>query len=287
MKQGSPEWLAHRKNFLGASDAPVVLGVSPWRTPYQLWQEKLGLDPGQEENSGMRYGKRKEAEALKAYEDYTGLLVSTNEKDTLVYHPEKNFMMSSLDGITFDKTMAVEIKNPCGQDHDIAKSGKIPEKYYPQVQHQLACLGFNMLHYFSYREGDFSLVEVERDQPYIDMLYKEEKKFWDQVLNLESPDLSERDYNLFDDQEWEDLAKEWSTITEQLSLLEKQEKEYRSALIAKASGRNAKGSGICLSKIVRKGTVDYKKIPELIGVNLERYRKDPTEAWRIVAQKKN
>ena len=26
-----------------ASDTPVVLGVSPWRTPYQLWQHKLGL----------------------------------------------------------------------------------------------------------------------------------------------------------------------------------------------------------------------------------------------------
>src|SRR6185436_4731088 len=139
-------------------------------------------------------------------------------------------------GISFDKTMAVEVKNPGAEDHAIAKANRVPEKYYPQVQHQLACLGFNMLHYFSYREGDFALVEVERDPAYIEMLYKEEGRFWDKVLNLETPELTERDYNLFNDEEWESLAKEWANITDRLSILEKKEKEYRAALIAKAGG---------------------------------------------------
>lgn len=180
--------------------------------------------------------------------------------------------------------MAVEIKNVCFEDHSMAKNGKIPEKYYPQVQHQLACLGFNMLHYFSYREGDFALVEVERNQSYIDSLYQSEGAFWDLVLNLEAPALTDKDYVVMEDQEWDHLAKEWANISERISILEKQEKEYRAALIAKAGGQNAKGSGICLTKILRKGTVDYKRVPELIGIDLEKYRKEPSESWRLVAK---
>lgn len=36
------EWLEWRKLGLGASDAPVVMGVSPWKTRHQLWLEKTG-----------------------------------------------------------------------------------------------------------------------------------------------------------------------------------------------------------------------------------------------------
>lgn len=284
MEQGSKEWLAHRRNFIGASDAPIVMGISPWRTPYQLWQDKLGLAREQKENRAMAYGKQMEEVARRKYEEYTGNLLSIDAEDTLVYHPEKKFMMASLDGITFDKKLAVEIKNVCSEDHLTAKSGKIPEKYYPQVQHQIACLGFNVIHYFSYREGDFALVEVERDESYIDTLYREEERFWDHVLSLEAPRLTDRDYNVFNDSEWNALASEWSQISEQLSLLEKKEKACRAALIARAEGQNAKGSGICLTKVVRKGSVDYKKVPELIGVDLERYRKGPSESWRLIAK---
>lgn len=284
MKQGTKEWLAHRRNYIGASDAPIIMGVSPWRTPYQLWQEKLGLGTPQPESRAMTYGKEMEEVARRKYEEYTGNLLSTDENDTLVYHPQKPFMMASLDGITFNKDMAVEIKNVCFEDHSMAKNGKIPEKYYPQVQHQLACLGFNMLHYFSYREGDFALVEVERNQSYIDSLYQSEGAFWDLVLNLEAPALTDKDYVVMEDQEWDHLAKEWANISERISILEKQEKEYRAALIAKAGGQNAKGSGICLTKILRKGTVDYKRVPELIGIDLEKYRKEPSESWRLVAK---
>jgi putative phage-type endonuclease len=285
MQQGSKEWLAHRKNYIGASDAPIIMGVSPWRTQYQLWQEKLGLNEGQKETEAMRYGKRKEEEARRAYEKYTGNLLSTDEKDTLIYHPKKKFMMASLDGITFDRSIAVELKNANAEDHALAKKGEIPEKYYPQVQHQFACESFNMLHYFSYREGDFALVEVTFDPPYINRLYEAEERFWDYVLSLESPPLTDRDYCQIDDDEWRGLATEWFDITKQLNALEKREKEYREALVAKANGMNAKGCGICLSRIVRKGTVDYKKVPELIGVDLEKYRKSPSESWRIVCQK--
>ena len=40
--QGSPEWHAHRSQSRNASETPVVLGISPWMTPFQLWEVRTG-----------------------------------------------------------------------------------------------------------------------------------------------------------------------------------------------------------------------------------------------------
>lgn len=277
MEQGSKEWLELRKNYIGASDAPAIMQVSPWRTPYQVWQEKLGIGGIQEETDAMRYGKRMEEEARRKYEGYTGILVCPE----IVFHPKKKFMMASLDGLSFNGDMAVEIKNANYEDHKLAKLGKIPEKYFPQVQHQLACLGFNVLHYFSYHNGEGVVVEVVRDESYIEKLYLEEGIFWNKVENLETPEMTEKDYMQVDSEEWQQLANDWALITQQLTNLEKKEKEYRQSLIAMAGGANATGCGIKLTKIVKKGSIDYKAIPELKEIDIEQYRKSPVESWRI------
>ena len=65
--QGSAEWHEHRRKYRNASETPVVLGVSPWLTPYQLWQQKLGLiEP--EVTPAMLRGTQLEPAARAAYE---------------------------------------------------------------------------------------------------------------------------------------------------------------------------------------------------------------------------
>src|SRR5690606_6408895 len=36
-------WLKERMTGLGASDIPVLFGLSTWKSPYSLWLEKTGL----------------------------------------------------------------------------------------------------------------------------------------------------------------------------------------------------------------------------------------------------
>ena len=44
--QGSPEWLAYRSTHFNASDAPAMLGVSPYKTRTELLHElHTGLSP--------------------------------------------------------------------------------------------------------------------------------------------------------------------------------------------------------------------------------------------------
>ena len=55
-----------------ASETPIVLGISPFTTPYQLWQQKLGL-AANEFNRAMLHGTELEPAARAAYERLTGL----------------------------------------------------------------------------------------------------------------------------------------------------------------------------------------------------------------------
>jgi len=65
--QGSAEWHEHRRNHRNASETPAVLGFSPWMTPYQLWQIKLGVvEP--EVTPAVLHGTQLEPQARAAYE---------------------------------------------------------------------------------------------------------------------------------------------------------------------------------------------------------------------------
>ena len=273
------EFVASRKNYLGASDAPIIMGVSPWRTPYQLWEDKLGLAPDQKDNYAMKRGRELEPVAREAYSVYTGNMVEPKQ----VFHKDISYMMANMDGITDDHSAAVEIKCPGKTDHNLAKDGIVPEKYRPQLQHQLAVIGLNELHYFSYLDGDIALVEVGRDEGYIKRLLLEEKKFWSCVQNLTPPSMTDRDYTERTDSSWANAAAEWALVQKQLEDLKVREKQYRDTLIQLSEDKNSIGHGVRIQKIVRKGTVDYKSVPQLEGVDLEKYRKEPVESWRIVS----
>lgn len=277
IKQNTPEWLEMRKSHIGASDAPIVMGISPWKTPYQLWEEKLGLSKQPAQNFAMKRGHELEPKALQAYNDYTGNFCAPE----VVFHQERKYMMSSLDGLSLDRSMVVEIKCPGKRDHDIAANGEIPEKYYPQLQHQLATIGLNMLHYFSYSGDSYHLIEVPRDDDYIENLYKIEGEFWDNLKTFESPALTDKDYLQKDDAVWAEHAKAFSDVNSQMKALKVKEKECRDLLINLSDGRNCIGGGVKLQKILRKGSVDYKSITELGGVDLEQYRKSPVTSWRF------
>ena len=69
--QGSPEWHAHRAKYRNASETAIVMGESPWQTPYQLWELRTGRRQP-EVNAAMARGTALEPQARAAYEVLTG-----------------------------------------------------------------------------------------------------------------------------------------------------------------------------------------------------------------------
>lgn len=277
LEQGSPEWLAFRKKHLGASCAPIILGVSPFMTPFQLWQEMLSIIPPKPITSYMQRGLDLEDEARQSFENETGIIVFPK----VVKHSTIDFLSASLDGIDIECKNVVEIKCPGKDAHALAIEGKVPDYYYPQLQHQLAVTGLESIFYFSYDGTYGKTIEVARNQEYINFLIECEEEFWNYLQNQEPPPLSEKDYIFREDDSWVNTANDWIEANEKLSQAQKEERRLKNTLIDLSENHSCFGGGVKLSKISRLGSIDYQKIPELLGINLNPYRKDPTQSWRI------
>lgn len=279
LQQNTPEWLEFRKNYLGASDAPVVMGISPWRTPYQLWRDKVGLGEPQTMSFAMQRGVDMEQAARDWFEKKTGIKIYPQ----VVLHQEIPYLMASIDGMSEDLKTVVEIKCPGKQDHLVAKNGQVPAKYYPQLQHQIEVCKIKSLYYLSFDGRDGVLLHVERDDKYIQDLLEQEQQFWECVNSLKAPELCEKDYITRDDEIWLAMAREWHIIQDKMNELKLRENELRESFNAMADGKSCMGGGIKVSHVVRRGYVDYSAIPELFGVDLEKYRKSPAEFFKITA----
>ena len=282
MKQNTQEWLDFRRNKIGASDAAAIMGVSPWHTPYQKWEEKVfGKDL--EQNTAMKRGSYYENEARESFEKEFGISVMPK----VIVSSERDWQMASLDGVSFDGTVFTEIKVPNHEAHELAKKGIIADYYNIQMQHQYS-VDRNLKQglYSSYcpKTKETVIVEVKKDELFIEQMLEEEEKFYQMMLNKEAPPLCDRDYRIQGDK-WIELALETKELGDYAKSVQEQYEEKRKELISLSDGQNCIGGGIKLTRSLPKGLVDYKSIPELMGVNLEMYRKPASERWTLTACK--
>lgn len=203
IQQQSQDWHAWRKSGLGASDAPVIMKVSPYRTPYQLWEEKTGRASSAEDNWATRRGQEFEPRIRAEYE----LLHDQPMPPTLCEHKEFPFIRASLDGMSADGSVILEIKCAGKESHEIAERGEIPEKYWPQVQHQLLVTGASRCDYFSFfiprklEDGTepptkSAIVQVTPDQAFCKILLAELFNFWALVQTDTPPPFTARDFRV-------------------------------------------------------------------------------------------
>lgn len=280
LTQGSQEWLSLRRKKIGASDSPVIMEVSPYLTPYKLWLEKLsGI--GQKENAAMARGKELESQALHSFEKKTGLCMFPK----VVECKEHDYLIASLDGMDLDQSNIVEIKCNGAKSHSMVIAGNVPLHHYAQVQHQLMCTKLPMSYYYSYDGADGVILEIYRDDEYIAKLIEIEKQFYKCMVEFEPPELNNRDFISMEDADFIEKAKKLLDLRHNRRLLEQQEDDLTKELIAKAGGLNVIGGGIQITKVLRKGLVDYGAIPEIKGIDLEKWRKESKESWRITEKK--
>jgi len=275
IEQGSPEWHALRKKKVTATDAPIIVGASHWKTRIQLYEEKIdeNVKPLYI-NEAMKRGIELEKYARELFNLKTGLQV----KPAVAI---LDWTMASLDGITEDGKALVEIKCPMGKDHQTALSGKVPDHYFPQLQHQMYVCGAKEMFYFSFDGADGDPIILKRDDGYIEKMIEEESKFYNCMVNKIRPEPTENDYLERSDELWQSCANRWKSVSDAIKELEKEEDELRKQLIFLSGESNTKGGGVSLCQIIRKGNIEYGKIPQLKGVDLEEYRKAPIHSWRI------
>lgn len=262
-----------RRKGIGSSDSPVIMKVSPFKTPLELWQEKLELKEEQHSSFAMERGKALEPKARAAYE----LINNTDMPPTVWVHDEHPQLIASLDGYNEEIKKCLEIKCVSREDHAIALKGSVPEKYYPQLQHQLLVTGTTSLDYFSFDGERGTLVEVKRDESYIQSLLQEELKFWELVKTKTPPPFTEQDIVPITDADTLSLVEEWKQKIEEFQALKENIDFLRLKIEPRLAHKRNSAYGVRIQRVARKGAIDYAKIPELQSVDLERYRKAGSE----------
>jgi putative phage-type endonuclease len=172
-------WLKRRDRGVGGSDADIIMGTSPFSTPFELWARKTGRLRPQPRTNAMDRGLELEPRARRAYEMKTGIKMPPKEIDRGKY----SFMRANLDGINLEHGRVLEMKCPGQVDHATAVAGQVPEKYQWQCVHNLAVPELEVLDYWSFDGWDGVVVTVLRDLAKEEELIDAEARFWWHVVN--------------------------------------------------------------------------------------------------------
>jgi putative phage-type endonuclease len=275
--QGSAEWHEQRRTHRNASDTPIVLGLSPWTTPYQLWQQKLGLTK-QEVNAAMLRGTELEPAARAAYERRTGL---TMQPLVMV----DGDYSASLDGLTLAGDRLVEIKCPYqGRDSALWKSvqeRRLPEHYQLQVQHQLMVAKADIADVYLFDGTEGVIFPVAPDESTWPRIHEGWDAFSRFVTDAQAPPLTDRDTRIRDDPEWLSAAAAYLELRTAYDALSARCDEAKAQLTGLASHAKEQGGGVSVSRFWKRGNIEYKRVLELATVDLEQYRGPSREETRV------
>lgn len=200
------EWLQARKNHIGGSDASACVGMNPYKSNVELWEEKSGLRLPEDisEKDYVIYGTKAE--------EYLRGLFTLDFPEYQVFYDDNNmflnsdypWMHASLDGELVDQAgrkgiLEIKTTNILQSMQKEKWQDRIPDNYFCQVLHYLAVTGYEFAvlkaqlksdwgeelrittkHYFIERK------DVEEDIKY---LVDAEKRFWNCMESGRRPDL--------------------------------------------------------------------------------------------------
>lgn len=127
-----------RMNGIGGSDIPVILGLSNYKTPYQLYLEKCGFIKDDMKEDNVRYwGHKLESVIIEEFSKRNNIKVyqSSIDSDPVIY-PEFPFLRGNIDGWIGEWQSVLEVKTSCqflSNRWGESGSDTIPLSYLSQV----------------------------------------------------------------------------------------------------------------------------------------------------------
>jgi hypothetical protein len=106
-------------------------------------------------------------------------------------------------------------------------------------------------------------------------------KFTAFVTATSTPPLSQGDVRERDDPEWIAAAAAFVEAKRAAEAVATTLDEAKAKLVSLASHTSESGGGVSVTRFWKHGTIDYKKMPELSGVDLDRYRGPQRQEVRI------
>lgn len=246
------EWLDFRRKGIGGSDLAAIMGVSPFATIRDLYNDKVGIEPAIEEEESnwvaKEVGNRLEDLVAEIFSKKTGLEVFPIRK--MFRHPLYSFMLADVDyfirfpdgsfGILECKTCNYNAKDKWADD-------AIPINYLYQVRHYMAVMNMGRAYIaclYGNNADEFVMRPIERDLYEEEDIIEQESYFWREYVEkcveppyTGKPDLvlaSIRRYSGYADKDMPEITissleshrlEKYLTLSEEKSQIEKRKKE--------------------------------------------------------------
>lgn len=201
----SEQWHAERRKGVGGSDVAAILGLSKFRTAYDVWLEKTGQAAPQEENEAMYWGTVLEDVVASEYSRRSGRKIQRVNKqlvhpslpiaraniDRAVINPDIRGNVRWVDGrLTTDRLLECKTANAFTA-HKWGETGTddIPDDYVVQCQWYAGIARVETVDLAVLIGGsDFRLYTIAAVPALFDALLEAAARFWKLVDNGTPPD---------------------------------------------------------------------------------------------------
>ena len=270
---GSDEWRRWRHTGIGASDASVIMGTNPYKSPYQLWEEKIFKREEVSMNAAMKHGVIHEPKAR----EWVERTYFANFPATCMADEEDSYLLASLDGYDGIEDIVLEIKCPVSSNiwNQVKDYGVHPPYWLDQVQWQLMVSGAQKA-YLAVYDSKTDHCVVHEIQPSSFRHYemrKRAKEFWQMVIHEEPPTMGDKDYSIVSDSNLEQLVSEYGAAWENSKRLNDRLAKLKEKILALGPKHSFLCNGAKINYSKRVGHVDTKAM-QADGIDIEAYRKD-------------
>lgn len=176
------QWLNDRRKGLGGSDAAAILGASKFKNEWDVFFDKSGVKPV-EDNSDQFHlllGRLLEPVVAKLYEIKTGNVVI--EPPGLLVHPEHDCIIGTPDRLVVGQPRGIECKTANAWSRTQwgePGSDQVPDEYLIQSQHYLGLTNYDIWDVPVLFSGTrFEIFTVPNDKDFIAWMYDRLQTWW-------------------------------------------------------------------------------------------------------------
>ena len=206
------EWLAQRRTGIGGSDVAAILGLSKYKSPLDVYKDKIGETPDGEQSQAAYWGTKLEDVVAREFQVNRQLSregwMHANIDRAVVNHAISGTVriqdeakqaetgrLLTTDAILECKTASSYIADQWGPSQEaeivngnVVSEHKIPIYYETQVQWYLGVTGAKICYVAALLGGqDFRIYRVERDDEVIAALQEQCRTFWFEHVQKQVP----------------------------------------------------------------------------------------------------
>jgi putative phage-type endonuclease len=269
IEPNTPEWLKLRESFRTASEAAIVLGISPFTSIKDFKLIKAGLKK-QYYSAAMRRGHELEDSVRQRVE---AMFNCTFGEAIYTRGP----YLASLDGYDPIAGCVLEIKVSKRTYTDI-KDGHVPPYYAAQIQQQMYCSGAQVAYLAALNPDNDEIALSDPIAPDRQAMRKIEQA-WEAFDAMPLPDGPvQADENI-------DLLRtleEYATLKRRIEAMEEDLEAIKARVLAfKAADRSVTCRGYTLEYRAPAAKTDYRKACRDNGIDLSKYQSKGEPVWAI------